>query len=376
MPRDPVSDLFSQLARTELPVPARSGVIARGQQRRRRTRLLTVVLVTAALLCTAGVVQRVSAATSQSPSAAKHHNAVSETQRIAGFGPLVLGVNRAGQFFIARAADMAGAHRVTRLPDARGFPPLIGTGPDGWVISYAVGPPTATGSQPEQLAIVRAPGVAMPFGPVFQGREYLTSLAVRPDGSAVAVGIAYRGRKPPPAMMELIPMPGGHAAIRTWRFGDTQITAVESLSWTPDGSGLTYVPGTGEGDSFSPIGAVTLKVGAPGSHASARSRWPQGPAFGCPMFAGTWSARQYVAEVACDLLGTGVTPANPVTGSFRGRLTLLPSTATNCSSAEPVMHPAPRGEVLLSLCDLLEYNGKRVLRLPGPMLLAAYEGAR
>jgi hypothetical protein len=366
---DMVSDLFRQLARTELPVPACGGVVARGAQRRRRTRVLTVVLVTAALLGTAGVVQRVSAASTPPPSVATHQKA----ERITGFGPLVLGVNRAGQFLIARAADLAAAVRVNRLPDARGFPPLIGTSANGWVISYAVGPPTATGSRAEQLAIVRAPGFAMPFGPVFSGEEYLTSLAVRPNGSAVAVGVAYRGRKPAPARIELIPMPGQRAAIRTWRFADTHATGVGSLSWTPNGTGLTYVPGSGQGDSFNAFGAVTLKVSAPGAFASTRSRWPQSPAFGCPMFAGTWSARQYVVEEACDLVGTGLTPANPITGKSSHALALLPNRTENCS-AQPVLRPAPRGQVLLSLCGLLAYNGQRVRVLPGPMVLAAYEG--
>ena len=194
-----------------------------------------------------------------------------------GPGQLVLGTSGQG-FAISRLGSKAKPIEVPGLAADRASGSLVVANPaGGWVVVYATAPAGAGGQQPTRLATVSIAGVVRPFGESLGRQSAPTGLAVRPDGSAVAVAV------PSPtgtSRIDLVPLPGHAGAARSWimprgpgatTLGVEQVAV--SLSFEPNGAALTYLPAAETGGGLTNDGAVTLDITAPGRIAPITSGW-------------------------------------------------------------------------------------------------------
>jgi hypothetical protein len=387
MPRNNVDELFSQLAEAELPVPAEAGVIARGRRRRRNARLITAaagVAIAALAVSTASIVQHVAAGRPTSPATSRPAPDRSSSPEPpgrfvppAGEGRLILGFTRGGKFVMARAGSTPTA-TLTGLTAVTSQQSQVTTDPaGGWVVTTSAGPGNNITGQPERLALVSSSGHVVPFGPVFSKRQIVSSIAVRPDGSAVAVAFtSVTGASHcmcSAAQITLIPTPGHRAIIRTWTLASTSMTIAADLSWTPGGTGLTYLPGGDEtGGGFSTSGPVSLSTAPAGSQAPAVTSWPVlRTKAGCRINGGAWAAGQYLAVEACQGGTEELLPVNAVTGAHEGAAV----TVQGWACATPVFSTAAGGsQVLLSYCGPQTETDGRFRRMPGSLIVAAWAG--
>jgi hypothetical protein len=406
MPRDVIDGLFDELSATELPVPAEAAVVARGRQRRVRARVTVVVcaLAVVALAGSAvGYVQHAAGAGAQRPAnqsgkvkgghAHPRPSAVPAAKLPpAGTGPLLLsllevqGQNPYWELVMTRLASTAPPAALASPPAWADSEARIATDPSGgWVISYATSPANALGEAPERLATVSTSGQIQPFGPAFGRQLAVTALAVRPDGSAVAVALSHPNTRNKPAQIELVPLPGHPGADRTWTLAAPGWvrTMAESLSWAPDGTLLTYIPGGDEtGGGFAGDGAVTLDTAASDSIAPSTSNWPpflkhKGQ---CALRAGAWqvSTGTYIALEQCNT-SVVLVAANYVTGANQSTAVQLPGGLNSryWGCGQPLLDPEPSAsDVLISGCGLYLYSQGRITALPGPLAGATFWSGR
>jgi hypothetical protein len=393
VPRQTIEELFDELAAAELPVPARVSVVARGRQRRLRGRV-TMAASTLAVVAIAGSAV---AYVQHSVGPSRRHGSGPTTKQNhalpPGKGALVLGIEE-----VQGRNQPAWKFAMTRIGNARRLVPLHGLPPGaadeaqlatnpagGWVISYATSQRNF-GDNPERLATVSTSGAIMGFGPAFTDQVAITALAVRPDGSAVAVAITHirtTGSAPTrPAQIELIPLPGHSGSIRTWTLAPASWvrTMIENMSWSPDGTQLTYMPGSDQtGGGFASNGAVSLSISERSGLAPSVSNWPpfEKGRGQCALRAGAWQDRtnEYLALEQCgsDL---AVVAANPVTGADRGPATRMPDMSNYFGCGRPMLDPAPdTTQVLISGCGLLLYNDGHLSTVNSPLAgVAAWAG--
>jgi hypothetical protein len=397
VPADKVERLFEKLAAAPLYAPSVSGVVTRGRQRRRHTRIgASAAAVAVIAAATAGAYQVASLAPGRSHGLGPASNSPSPAltaprDRIlppAGSGLLILGVDATNRIVMSRTGTTAAPVPVTSLPTAANFPWQIATSPaGGWVVTYPTGTTNADLEQPSRLATVSPAGAMHPFGPAFGRDKSVTSIAVSPDGSRLAIVVVTRSASHGAAVITVLPMPGSHSGTRTWTFPQgSYVNWAKDLSWAPDGKYLTYAAGiqTGAGIGGNPS---TLDTAAPGAVASVDSGWPsyrKGPQ--CHPDAGAWlgDTGRFAAVEECSSTGNGLgprvvfQPANPGTGTPIGQAITLPGTQPGCGSA--MIDSSPDGrQILIGYCDqrglFLDADGK-ISRLPGPLAdKAAWAGS-
>jgi hypothetical protein len=310
----------------------------------------------------------------------------------AGTGQLLLSLlevqsqNPYWELVMTRLASTASPVALPSPPAWADSQARIATDPaGGWVISYATSPANELGEAPERLAAVSTSGQIQPFGPTFGRQLVVTALAVRPNGSAVAVALAHRYTQTKPAQIELVSLPGYAGPDRTWTLAASGSvrTMAESLSWAPGGTTLTYIPGGDEtGGGFAGDGAATLDTAAPGITAPSTSSWPTFAKLKgqCALRAGAWqvSTGLYVALEQCDA-SVVVVAANYVTGANEGPAVQLRGGLNTpyWGCGQPVLDPAPSGrEILISGCGLYLYRGGRITAVPGPLAGATFWSGR
>jgi hypothetical protein len=395
VPRQTIEDLFDELAATGFPVPAQGIVVARGRQRRLRARV-TMAASTLAVIAIAGsafaYVQHNVGRSGQHDSGPTSKDRRAHRQQPPtpfspppGTGPLLLGIDQTqGQSQPYWNLVMTRVGNARTLVPLRGLPPgaadesRLATDPaGGWVISYATRQ-SNFGDAPERLATVSTSGVVRRFGPAFSTQVRITALSVRPDGSAVAVAISHirmtNSAPIRPAQIDLIPLPGHGGGTRAWTLASASWvrTIVESMSWSADGSQLSYIPGGDQtGGGFASDGAVTLGVSQPGSLAPSTSDWPpfEKRRGQCSLQAGAWQAStgDYLALEQCgsDL---AVVAANPVTGADEGPATKMLDIGSYFGCGNPIIDPASSGkQVLISGCGLLLYEDGRLSTVKSPL---------
>jgi hypothetical protein len=302
----------------------------------------------------------------------------------AGTGPLLLslqevqGQNPYWDLVMARIASTARPVTLPSPPAWADPAARIATDPaGGWVISYAMTRANALGQASERLATVSSSGQVRPFGPTYGTDLTVTALAVRPDGSAVAVALDDPYSRDKPAQIELVPLPGHRGTVRIWRLATASsvATMAESLSWAPGGTMLTYIPGSdGTGGGFAGDGAATLNAAVPGAIAPSTSAWPpfRKKPGQCALRAGAWqlSTGLYIALEQCTGGDVVVVAANYKTGADEGAATRLTGGPGGpyYGCGQPLLDPAPSGnEILVSGCGLYLYSAGHVTAVPGPL---------
>jgi hypothetical protein len=391
-----VPELFAELRRIEVPIPPRDRVAARGRQRRLRARLgvsaaVAVIAGTALVLHFAGLPGGGSRPSGNgisprptSPGPARTTPSARAALPPAGRGTLILGLTADGQFAMTRTGSNGPPVPVPGLPPVAGGPSVVATDPaGGWIVTYSVNPKAPYGSQAARLAVVTPDGRADDFGPVFTSVA-VTSVAVSPDGSRVAVALCpvtgdSGGGE---ATIELLPTPGHAGGTRTWTI-PAPSNWVDNLSWAPDGERLTYAVGvqTGAGIDGYP---VTLDIAAPGSVAPVVSSWPRvgkgaSSAAGraaCPPDAGAWlgASGQFAALEECDGSQTEVLQlANPSDGVASGPAIPIPGARPGCGGG--ALAAAPAGNpVLVSYCGVYLDDRGTISKLAGGLTAAAFAG--
>src|SRR5215475_9220048 len=232
MPDDRLRELFDRAAAEPVDVVPLQRVRARGQQRRRRARLQastaawTIMLAAGFgapqvsghlatdshgprtssakatvhfgdypnLLGSTLLFRRASPTTKPTPRSASPEvspspdntaNPGARTMPPRGKGRLLLGLDAAQEFVMTRIGSNKPPVRLAGMKSVAGAPPVLATNPaGGWVVALAWSP--AREAVRDRLALVRASGRSVPFGPKF-AEAAVTSAAVSRDGSRVAV---------------------------------------------------------------------------------------------------------------------------------------------------------------------------------------------
>jgi len=381
MPEDRLKRLFEHIAQADVAVPLADGVLARGHQRRRRA-WLRVTAVALTLVAAAGL----GASELAGPETGQRPTTRSTTPGLppSGSGKLILALDGTGRFVMARVGSAAALVRVPGLTAVAGGPSMLATDPrGGWVVTYSTDPGAAYGFQPARLALVTATGHSEPFGRVFR-QSSVTSLAVSPDGSRVA--IALLGSSGSSSGIEVRPTPGHRGAIRFWRIRPHEANDVVSLSWAPDGRRLSYIAGFQTGGGLAG-GLETLDTALPGSVAPGLSPWSQASKASqaksaCTADAAAWlgtTGRLLALEECGDnLTGRGreiVVPVLPSTGRPAGPPLVI---AHQLGCGSPGIAPAADGSrALISYCGLfIDDRGKltKLTGLPPTVFAAAFAG--
>jgi hypothetical protein len=394
---DRVPELFAELRRADVPVPPPGRVAARGRQRRRRARLQVSAAAVAVIAGTGLVVHFVAAPGAHgrpaetslsprptSPTPARTTPPAHTVLPPAGSGLLILGLTASDQFVMAKAGSSGPPVPVPGLLPVAGGPSHVATDPaGGWVVTYSATPKAPYGSQAARLAVVTTTGRSYDFGPVF---KCVTSVAVSPDGSRVAVALCPASGSPlsgaGKATIEVLPTPGHAGGTRTWTI-PAPSNWVDNLSWAPDGEHLTYAVGfqTGAGIDGYP---VTLDTAAPGSVAAVRSDWPRAgkgaaTAAGkaaCPPNFGAWlgTTGQFAALEECDRSRTEVLqPADASNGAATGPALTIPGAQPGCLGGVPDSAPAGN-PILITYCGVYLDDHGRITRLTGGLTAAALAG--
>jgi hypothetical protein len=394
-----VPELFAELRRADVPLPQPERVAARGRQLRRRTWLQASAAAVAVIAGAAVAVHLVTgpggrvlpaqitnSPTPTSPVVPTPARTTPPARTVLpppGRGQLILGLNDRDQFVMTRTGSGAPAVQVPGLTTVAGGPANIATDPaGGWVVTYSIDPQAQFGAQTARLAVVTTDGHSYDFGPAFTGKE-VTSVAVSPDGSRVAVALLPTSGSPLSGTgqetIEVLPTPGHGGGTRTWRIQGS-VNVVDNLSWAPDGEHLTYAVGfqTGAGIDGYP---VTLDVAAAGSMAPGQSGWPQvgkGTASpgACVPDVGMWlgTSGQFAALEECGASHTEVLqPANAGNGAPTGPAITIPGArAGSCNGS---LNSAPAGNpVLITYCDVYLDDHGRLSKLPGGLTSVALAG--
>lgn len=386
---DRVSELFAELKREQVPVPPPGRVAQRGRQLRRRMRVKACAAAVAVIAVTGLVMQLVRSPGDRgpaepsftqrpaSPAPSSTNTPAQAALPPAGSGQLILGINASGQVVMTRIGSGNPPVPVPGLAPVAGGPADIATDPaGGWVVTYPAGPQAA------RLAAVSANGRIQDFGPAFTGQN-VTSVAVSPDGSRVAVALTRAaGSGAGQAMIEILPAPGHAAGTRTWTIPGPANWA-DKLSWAPNGEDLTYAAGfqTGGGIGGYP---VTLDTTAPGSVAPVQSGWPDvgkgaSTAAGraaCPPDAGAWlgTTGQFAALEECGASATEVLqPADASNGTPAGPAVTIPGAQPGCPGGG-LDSGSSGNPILITYCGIYLDDHGRISKLPGGLIAAALDG--
>lgn len=386
---DRVPELFAELKRAQVPVPPPGRVAARGRQLRRRMRVKACAAAVAVIAVTGLVVQLVSSPGRRgpaepgftqrpaAPAPSSRNTPAHAALPPAGSGQLILGVKASGQVVMTRTGSGSTAVPVPGLAPVAGGQTDIATDPaGGWVVTYRADP------QAVRLAVVSANGRIQDFGPVFTGQD-VTSVAVSPDGSRVAVALTRAaGSGAGQAMIEVLPAPAHAAGTRTWSIPAPSNWA-DKLSWAPNGADLTYAVGfqTGGGIDGYP---VTLDTTAPGSVAPVQSGWPDvgkgastaGARAACPPDAGAWlgTSGQFAALEECGGSLTEILqPANAGNGKATGPAVTIPGAQPGCPSGG-LDSGSSGNPILITYCGVYLDDHGRISKLPDGLITAALDG--
>jgi len=261
---------------------------------------------------------------------------------IAG-GGTVLELDDAQHFTIVDLAT--GATKPVALPGIPGGPSLVATNPaGGWVVTYTPDENSQWNQASSQLAVVNAAGVWRPFGPVYASDTPITTLAVSPDGTRVAVALMQAFGGAPPASIVVMPTPGHVGPTQSWPVADDSANEIESLSWAPDGKRLTYIAGfqTGAGIGGDPI---TLDTSKPGK-APTKSSW--NASSGCDVDGAAWLGSSGRFAVVRDCANPELVEVDASTGAPKGP----PVSLTNAGCLGPELHSSLDGSrLLLARCS-------------------------
>ncbi len=364
------------------PVPPAARVLARGRQRQRRRRARTVAAACALAVVAAGAsAAAYSSAVSHSrPAPAADHRTGKPgpvhkpTLPPAGQTALVLGLSESSQLVMTRIGSTVPPVTIHGVQNVS----TVATDPGGgWVIAYDPSPLTDPRSAAARLAMVTESGRVQPFGGEIRKGWAVTGLAVRPDGSSIAVALWHIAVNRLPGQIRLVPLPGHTGSTRTWTLGSALTTQAWSLSWQND-THLTYIPGSDEtGGGFAPMGAVTLNTARSSSIAPAVSLWPPftKKAGQCHLLSGTWLANGsgYLTLQACGGdTGARLGLASVKTGAAAGPTVAVPG--FGCPAGQPLA-PQPGGrDVLISFCGVSLENGGHISEVPGVASDAAWAG--
>jgi type II secretory pathway pseudopilin PulG len=373
---DRLDELFGALAGEPVPVPAASGVVARGRQRRRKARAVAALAALAVIAACASGAAYAHQATSHArpaPATGQRTSKPGPVRRAtlppAGQGPLVLGLTQSSQLLMARIGSTA---PPVTLPGVRNVTAVATDPGGGWVIAYAAG---SQNGAPERLATVAVSGRVQQFGAELSTGWTVTGLAARPAGAGIAVALWHFTDNRLPGQIRLVPLPGHPGSTRTWTLSSALMTQAQGLSWR-DATHLTYIPGSDEtGGGFAPAGAVTLDTARPGSLAPAISSWPPVTKIAgqCHLLSGTWlpNGSGYLALQSCNS-DTRLGLVSVTTGAAAGPTVVVPG--FGCPAGQPLVPEAGGSDVLISFCGVSLESGGHVSSVPGIASDAAWAG--
>jgi hypothetical protein len=423
MPDDRLRQIFEQIAEQPVDVPPADRVLARGRQRHGLARLQISAIAATILLAagfgapqmsgslatsrqlTGGVLPKASsplalhtdikaarASASSAPRStttskpASHSSAspsplprdltslgpASPLLPPAGDGQLILGLDSAHRYVMTRVGSASAPVQVPRLAAVAGAPPVLATNPaGGWVVTLASHEPGMRVA-PARLALVKATGRSVPFGPKFI-HATVTSAAVSLDGSRVAVALAGQSGQ---ARIEVQPLPGHPGTRRSWSVPTLQADLVTGLSWAPDGHHLSYIAGQRSviGTAGSP---VTMDTAVSVQAAQAITHWPLAMNTGmtCVPVAMAWLGRtgRYVVLEECASTGTVVLRTADASTGAAARQPVVVAHHVGCGQA--ALDPNASGSrILISYCGIYLDDHGKLTRAPGRITAAALSG--
>jgi hypothetical protein len=290
-----------------------------------------------------------------------------------GDGQLLLGLDSSSHFVMTRVGSARPPVPLSGLPALANAPPVLATNPGGgWVVTVSVDQGAPAVIQAAQLALVTVAGWSERFGPVFRDVT-VTSAAVSPDGSRVAVALTGQSGR---ARIAVLSLPGHFRAGQTWRLPLTRANLVTSLSWAPDGRHLSYI--AGQQSETGVAGApVTLDTAIRSSAAPVASAWPAVAMAdaACVPDVTAWlgTSGRFVALEACAASGTEVLqPTDPVTGTPAGRPVVV---ARHIGCRAAAIDPAAEGgRLLISYCGIYIDDHGKITKAPGGLTAAALGG--
>jgi hypothetical protein len=209
--------------------------------------------------------------------------------------PLVVGLD-AGRLVVEGSHYGRTVLDIVAVP---GGPSLVAPSPaGGWVVTYTPNRKAPYGGAPQRLAMVSRNGKVTPFGPAVTDGDFISGIAVAPDGRRVAIASFAGSAGAPASRISILATPGHRSAVRTWRLG-SQVNEAISLSWSPDGRTLSYIAGyqTGAGVYAAPS---FLDLDRPGHAAPSTSPWSRHRELSCQPAAVGWiSAGRYAVLDEC-----------------------------------------------------------------------------
>jgi hypothetical protein len=421
MPDERLRQIFGHIAELPVDIPPADCVLARGRQRQGRVRLRISTLAATILLAAgfgapqvsgslaanvqlsssippeAGIPQTSntgikaandSASPAQrrqgifsiaepshpvpsSSSAGHAHNSRASLLPPPGDGQLMLALDSAHQYVMTRVGAASPPVQVPSLKAGAGAPPVLATNPaGGWVVTLA-SRQTGIRAAPARLALVRATGRSVRFGPKFS-QATVTSVAVSLDGSRVAVALAGQSGQ---ARIEVLPLPGQAGTQRSWRVPAGPGDLVTGLSWAPDGHHLSYMAG---------LRATTSTAGSPMTMDTAVRvlpapvfpHWQRAMNTGmtCVPVAMAWLGRtgRYAVLEECASTGTVVLQTEAGTGAASGQPLLV---AHHVGCEPTALDPNASGSrILISYCGIYLDDHGKLTRTPGPFTAAALSG--
>jgi len=420
MPDDRLRELFEQAAAEPVDVPPVQRVLARGQQRRRRARLQasmaawTIMLaagfgapqVSGSLATGSGEPRTISPSTAapvasypsalssrlasdqplsatsappeRSPSptvspSSRDNTAVTRATVLPprGKGRLILGLDSAQEYVMTRIGAKKAPVRVAGLKSVAGAPPVLATNPaGGWVVALAWGPWRE--AVRDRLALVRANGRSVPFGPLFS-EAAVTSAAVSQDGSRVAVAVTQRSGG---ARIEVLPLPGYRVKRQSWSVPPAQADLVTALSWSADGRHVSYLTNQAA-TAGAASGPVSLVTSAKVATVPQVARWMVAMKTGaaCLPRAAAWLGASGRFAVLSECMTTGVAVlqmSDARTGVAVGQ-PLVVAHKIGCAAAS-LNSNASGSDVLISYCGVFLDRRGHLSRQTARLTAAALGG--
>jgi hypothetical protein len=292
-----------------------------------------------------------------------------------GSGQLVLAVDDADRLVMTRIGLKSSPVPVPGIEAAAGAAPVLVTDPaGGWVVVIS-SPDRWPRVRGTRLALVAATGSSDPFGPVFLA-ETVTSAAVDPSGSRVAIALSKPFARP---RIAVLPLPKHRGTARSWRLRSVRGTLVTSLSWAPDGRRLSYLPARRKAARARTGGPFTLDVArhAPAIPYSSGSPPALMPRSGCVLDATAWlgMSGRFGALEHCARGGAEVLRADARSGPRAGRALVVAMPGSRRECGTPALDPNGTGSrVLISYCGIYLDQHGTLTRLPGALRAAAFSG--